>query len=48
MDAIIAGELINGLNDIKREALTTNNIKNIVDCADECLEIIDKALKGEI
>lgn len=48
MDAIVAGELINGLNYIKREALTTKNIKNIVACADECLEIIDKADKGEI
>ena len=47
MDAIIAGELINGLNYIKREALTTKNIKNIVACADECLEIIDKAFEAE-
>ena len=45
MDAILAGELINGLNYIKREALTSEAIaeqtcKNIVACADECLEII--------
>ena len=45
MDAILASELINGLNYIKREALTSEAIaeqtcKNIVACADECLEII--------
>lgn len=43
MDAIIAGELINGLNYIKRE--TDNN--NIIACADECLSIIRQALKEE-
>ncbi len=40
MDAITAGELINGLNYIKRE--TTNN--NIINCADECLAIIRQAI----
>lgn len=44
MDAIIAGELINGLNYIKREVSTTNNAKNIIACADECLSIIREAL----
>lgn len=49
-DGIIAGELINGLNYIKREALTSEAIaeqtcKNIVACADECLSIIEKAIK---
>lgn len=44
MDAITAGELINGLNYIKREANTTNNTKNIIACADECLDIIREAI----
>lgn len=44
MDAITAGELINGLNYIKREASTTNNTKNIIACADECMSIIRKAI----
>lgn len=50
MDAIIAGELINGLNYIKREAMTSDAIaeqtyKNIIACADELLEIIGGQLK---
>ena len=44
MDAITAGELIKGLNYIKREASTTNYTKNIIACADECLDIIIKAI----
>lgn len=45
MDAITAGELINGLNYIKREAFVSEAIaertyKNIIACADELLEII--------
>lgn len=49
IDAIIAGELINGLNYIKREALTSEAIteqtcKNIVACADECLSIVREAI----
>lgn len=44
MDAIIADELINGLNYIKREVSTTNNTKNIISCADECMSIIRKAI----
>lgn len=45
MDAITTGELINGLNYIKREALTSEAIaeqtcKNIVACADELLGVI--------
>lgn len=50
MGAILASELINGLNYIKREALTSEAIaeqtcKNIVACADECLEIIREEIK---
>lgn len=45
MDAIFSKRTNNGLNYIKREALTSEAIaeqtcKNIVACADECLEII--------
>lgn len=52
MDSITAAELINGFNYIKREANVSEAIapdthRNIIACADECMEIIVQAMKGE-